>query len=82
MSENQNGFMPQKSTTDAAVAVKGFVEKPLAAGDIVALISLDVKGAFGAAWWPSILNVLKDYNWYKNLFNLSKSYFSDRYAII
>ena len=43
MSGNQYGFMPQKSTTDAAVAVKGFVEKALPAGDIVALISLDLK---------------------------------------
>jgi hypothetical protein len=35
------------------------VEKALAAGDIIALISLDVKGAFDAASWPSILNGLK-----------------------
>jgi hypothetical protein len=41
--------MPQKSTTDAAMAVKGFVEKVLVAGDIVALISFDVKVAFDAA---------------------------------
>jgi len=82
MSGNQYGFMPQKSTTDAAMAVKEFVKKALAAGDIVALISLDVKGAFDAAWWPSILNGLKDYNCSKNLYNLSKSYFSDRSASI
>jgi hypothetical protein len=74
--------MPQKSTTDAVMAVKGFVEKALAAGDIIALISLDVKGAFDAVWWPSILNGLKEYNCSKNLYNLSKSYFSDRSAII
>jgi hypothetical protein len=60
MSENQYGFMPQKSTLDAAMAVKGFVEPALAVGDIVVLISLDVKGAFNAAFWPSILNGLKD----------------------
>ena len=82
MSRSQYGFMPQKSTTDAAMAVKGFVEKALAAGDIVVLISLDVKGTFNAAFWPSILNGLKDYNCSKNLYNLSKSYFSDRSAFI
>ena len=82
MSGNQYGFMPQKSTTDAAMAVKEFVEKALAAGYIVAKISLDVKDAFDAAWWPSILNGLKDYNCSKNLYNLSKSYFSDRSASI
>ena len=76
MSKNQYGFTPQKSPTDAAMAVKGFVEEGLAAGEIIALISLDVKGAFDAAWWPSILNGLKAYNCPKNLFNLSKSYFS------
>ena len=81
MSGNQYGFMPQKSTIDAAIAVKGFVEPALAAGDIVVLISLDVKGAFDAAFWPSILNGLK-YNCFKNLYNLSKSYFSDRSAVI
>ena len=34
------------------------------------------------SWWPSILNGLKDYNCSKNLYNLSKSYFSDRSASI
>jgi hypothetical protein len=64
------------------MAVKGFVHPALAAGDIVVLISLDVKGAFDAAFWPSILNCLKDYNCSKNLYNLSKSYFSGRSAVI
>jgi hypothetical protein len=64
------------------VALKGFVEEGLAAGDIIVLISLDVKGAFDAAWWPSILNGLKTYNCPQNLCNLSKSYFSQRSAVI
>jgi len=62
MNKNQFGFTPQKSTTDAAMAVKGFVEEGLSAGEIIVLISLNVKGAFDAAWWPSILNGLKAYN--------------------
>jgi hypothetical protein len=41
------------------MAVKGFVEEGLAAGEIIVLISFDVKGAFDAAWWPKILNGLK-----------------------
>ena len=82
MSGNQYGFMPQKSSIDAAMAVKEFVESALVAGDIVVLISLDVVGAFNAAFWPSILNGLKDYSCPKNLYNLSESYFSDRSAII
>ena len=66
MNKNQYGFTPQRSTTDAAMAVKGVVEEGLAAGEIIVLISLDIKGAFDAAWWPSILNGLKAYNCPKN----------------
>jgi len=62
MNKNQYGFTPQRSTTDAAMPVKGIVEEGLAAGEIMVLISLDIKGAFDAAWWPSILNGLKAYN--------------------
>jgi hypothetical protein len=42
MNQNQYCFTPQRSTTDAAMAVKGFVEEGLAAGEIIVLISLDV----------------------------------------
>jgi len=73
MNKNQFGITPQWSTTDAAMAVKGFIEEGLSAGEIIVLISLDVKGAFDAAWWPSILNGLKEYNYPKNLYTLSKS---------
>jgi len=54
MNENQFGFRPQKSTVDAALSIKYFVQKSLEAGDVVALLSLDVQGAFDAAWWPGI----------------------------
>jgi len=82
INKNQYGFTPQRSTTDAAMAVKGYVEEGLAAGEIIVLISLDVKGAFDAAWWPSILNGLKAYNCPKSLYNLSKSYFNQRSAVV
>jgi len=55
MNKNQYGFTPQRNTLDATMAVKEFVEEPLATGEIIVLISLDVKGAFVAAWCPSIL---------------------------
>src|SRR5215469_13861912 len=76
MNNNQYGFTPQRSTSDAAMAVKEFVEEGLATGGIIVLISLDVRGAFDTAWWPTILNGLKAYNCPKNLYNLSKSYLS------
>ena len=62
MNKNQYGFMPQRSTTDTAMAVKDFVQEGLAAGKIIVLLSLDVKAAFDVAWWPCILNGLKAYN--------------------
>jgi len=41
---------------------------------------LDVRGAFDVAWWPSILHNLKELKYPRKLFNLSRSYFSDRTA--
>jgi len=42
------------------------------------MVGLDVKGAFDAAWWPSILNNLRDLRCPKNLYDLSLNYFSER----
>ena len=53
MNIHQYGFTSQKGTIDAAMEIKEFVKESLAAGEIIVLISLDVKGAFDAAWWPS-----------------------------
>jgi hypothetical protein len=58
MNTRQYGFTTQKGTIDAAMEVKEFIKEGLAAGEVTALISLDVKEAFDAAWWPSILNGL------------------------
>jgi len=52
MNENQFGFRPQKSTIDAAVAIKTFVQEGLAAGEVIAFVTFEVQGAFDAAWWP------------------------------
>jgi hypothetical protein len=37
------------------MALRDFVQDSLNDGQYIALISLDVKGAFDAAWWPSNL---------------------------
>jgi hypothetical protein len=55
MNNKQYGFTPQRSTINAAVAVQDFVEEGLNSGDVLVIVSLDVKGAFDAVWWPSIL---------------------------
>ena len=58
LNKNQYGFFPQKSTVDAALAAKEFVHAHLQQRNLVIMISLDVKGAFDVAWWPSILGNL------------------------
>jgi hypothetical protein len=60
MNENQFGFRPQKSNIDAAMVVKEFVQDSLAAGEVIALVSLDVQGDFDAAWWPGILKEIRE----------------------
>jgi hypothetical protein len=50
MNTNQYGFTPQKGTIDAAMEIKEFVKEGLAAGEVIALVSLDIKDAFDAAW--------------------------------
>jgi len=82
ISNNQYGFTPQKSTTDAAMAVKNFVEEGLKAGEVIVLVGLDVRGAFDAAWWPNILKSLQDCKCPRNLYYLTKSYLSQRTAIL
>jgi len=42
------------------MAVKQFIEAELEKGKVVIMASLNVKGAFDAAWWPAILKGLRD----------------------
>ena len=46
LNDNQFGFTPQKSMTDAAMAVKQFIEPELERGIVVIMASLDIKGPF------------------------------------
>ena len=43
LNDNQFGFTPQKGTTDAAMALKQFIEPELERGRMVIMASLDVK---------------------------------------
>jgi len=44
--------------------------------------SLDVQGAYDAAWWPAILYNVRKLECPSNLYNLTRSYFSFRVAIL
>jgi len=41
------------------MVAKEFVQDSLTTGDVIALVSLDVQGAFDAAWWPAILKEMR-----------------------
>jgi hypothetical protein len=60
---------------------KEFAQAHLQQKNLVIITNLDVKGAFDAAWWTSILCNLRDLRCSRNLYNLTRSYFSDRVAI-
>ena len=61
---------------DAVLTIKYFVQEILDAGEVIALISLDVQGAFDAAWWPGVLREMKESKCPKNLCNLTRRYFT------
>jgi hypothetical protein len=81
LNKNQYGFLPQKSTVNTALAPIVFAHSHLQKRSYVIMTSLYLKGAFDAAWWPSILCNLRDLSRPSNLYNLTRSYFSDRVAI-
>ena len=82
LSTKQYGFTPQRSTVEAAMAMKHFVQQNLQYYGYIIFTSLDVQGAFDAAWWPSILNNLRQMECPKNLYYLAREYLKDRRAII
>jgi len=82
MNKNQYGFTPQTSIVDAVMALKDYVQSSIDDGQYVAAISLDVKGAFDAAWWPGILASLRQLRCPGNLYKLCGSYFKDRTAFL
>jgi hypothetical protein len=64
------------------MAIKTSVQESLDAGEVIALISLDVQGAFDAAWWPGVLREQKESKCPQNLYNLTISYFTQRTAVL
>jgi len=50
LNSNQFDFIPQRGTVDAAMAVKEIIEDNLEQSNCTAVVSLDVRGAFDAAW--------------------------------
>lgn len=78
LNPQQFGFRPGQSCETALHALMGKVRDYHAAGKSVCLVSLDVAGAFDSVWWPSVLSLLARAECPGNLFNLVRSYLSNR----
>ena len=82
LNRNQYGFTPQKNTVDAAMEVRQYIEPHISNGGVAIIISLDVRGAFGSAWWPAILQRLRDIKCPRNLYHLVKDYLKERKVVM
>jgi len=66
LNSNQYDFTPQRGTVEAAMAVKEIIGETLNHKTCISVVSLDIRGAFDAALWPSILLNLKELKFPKN----------------
>jgi hypothetical protein len=82
LTDGQFGFTPQRNTIDATMEAKSFIEPTLENRGLVIMTSLYIQGAFDSAWWPGILQGLRDFNCPGNLYKLSKEYFSNKTAVM
>ena len=82
LSERQSDFTPQRNTIDAAMEAKSFIQPILENRGLVIMTSLDVQKAFDSASRPAILQGLRDFSSPRNLYILSKEFFSNRKAVI
>lgn len=79
LSSRQYGFVPQRGTEDALYDSIGMVRQGVIKNkEIVAMISLDIEGAFDNCWWPGILKQLHEKEIDKPTLKLIASYLSDR----
>lgn len=76
MSPNQYGFRKGKSTTSAIQALTSYARQNPNVYTIA--IFIDIKGAFDSLWWPEVFHNLNRIGISKPIFNVLKSYLSDR----
>ena len=77
-SQRQFGFREQTSTSDALHTMIDVITEAKAKKMQVAGISLDIKGAFDNAWWPLLMERLRQTKCPKNIFRTLISYHQDR----
>jgi len=59
--KNEHGYTPQNITNHVALTLENVLTDRLTSEDVLVVVSLAVKGASDAAWWPAILNGLRAY---------------------
>ena len=77
-SQRQFGFREQTSTSDALHTMLAVITEAKAKKMQVAGISLDIKGAFDNAWWPLLMERLRQTKCPRNIFRTLLSYHQDR----
>lgn len=80
--EKQYGFKLQKSTVMAVNKAIKIVREAKDAGQQVAIVSLDIRGAFDNAWWPSIFCQLKRIKCPRNIYGILLSYTEEREVVV
>lgn len=74
----QYGFMPQVSTEDALYDAVNRIRQGVKDKEIVALVSLDIEGAFDNAWWPAVQKELLEKEVDREVVLLIDNYLSER----
>lgn len=79
LNTRQYGFMPQRGTEDALYDLVNLIKHEAhTMRRLVAVVSLDIEGAFDHAWWPFIKAQLVAKNCPADIFGLVDSYLRDR----
>ena len=78
LSTSQFGFVAGRSTDHAVYNLNRDIESAMASNNHVALISLDIRGAFDHAWHPFIISQLIDYRTPIYLIKTMANYQMDR----
>lgn len=80
--KHQFGFMKGRSTVDAISTAVARSNELVSKGRKVVWISIDFKSAFDLAWWPAVLVSLRRYGIGGVLYEMIKSFLSDRCATV
>lgn len=75
---NQFGFTPGKGTEDTLNELKTIIKESRERDNDSGLVMLDIKGAFNNLWWPSIFKALKQMNCPNYLYQMVRSFLSER----